>query len=179
MHYRPTQYKIGLKIKGASDILTTEEMPKGSHGIAPIEEDVTEKISFSPVPQTYTATAKDVSFSYVQTDALQRLDEDLKKIHKLKNINFDVFSWAMGIAPTALIAMVCDWDSTKISFKVYAVAFVISVIIGLLSIAFRKSDSDPAVINERILTVQKDLECIFSQSNASSNQESGSSTSDS
>lgn len=154
-------------------------MPKGSHGIAPIEEDAAEKLSVSQVPQTYTATAKDVSLSYVQTDALQRLDEDLKNIPKLKNIAFDIFSWAMGIAPTAFIAMLCNWDSTKTSFKVYTGAFVISVIIGLLSLYLRKSDSNHAVINERIITVQKDLEYIFNQSNASSNQESVSSTSDS
>lgn len=125
-----------------------------------------ENLSFSPKPQVYTSTAKDVLFSYVQTDSLQRLNEDINSIHEIKLPKFDFFSAAVGLAPTALLGVISNWsDSSSIEFKVNFCFLIFALVVAIICLLARKNQSDIAVINDRLKHIKSDLIRIFKQSN--------------
>lgn len=125
-----------------------------------------ENLSLSSKPQVYTSTAKDVSFSYVQTDSLQRLNEDINSINNIKLPKFDFFSASTGLAPTALLGVITNWsDSNSIRFKANFCFLIVALVVAIICLLGRKSQSDIAVINDGLSRIKSDLMCIFRQSN--------------
>lgn len=147
-------------------IISTEvKMQEGSQSTLP-NASSKENLSLSSKPQVYTSTAKDVSFSYVQTDSLQRLNEDINNIHNIKLPKFDFFSAAMGLAPTALLGVITNWsDSSSVGFRTNFWFLVAALVVAIICLLTRKNQSDIAVINDRLNRIKSDLKRIFKQSN--------------
>lgn len=149
-----------------SNISTEVKTREGSQRTLQNEANSTQELSISTAPQTYTSTAKDVSFSYVQTDSLQRLNEDIKSIDDIKLPKFDFFSIAAGVAPTALLGVLSNWsDSKSIGFKVNFWILIIALVVAIICLLTSKNQSDIAVTNDRLKRVRSDLDYIFKQSN--------------
>ena len=161
-----------------SNINTELKTQEGSPLTLQNEADNKKDLSISTAPQTYTSTANDVSLSYVQTDSLQRLYEDINNIRDIKLPKFDVFSAAVGLVPTALLGVLTNWsDNSSIEFKANFWFLIGAFVIAIICLLFRKSQSEIAVINDRLKRIKNDLLRIFKQSNIEPDHINESSTS--
>lgn len=122
-------------------------------------------VAFAPKPDVVIGQSKDVSMAYAQTDSLKRLREDIENIPEPNRPPFDVFSIAVGVIPTSLIGLFCNWDSTTVVFKVHFVAIILALVIIVVCAVRgkKKPSSDMTLIAERIRIAKTDIQYICKQ----------------